>query len=148
MENILNTKNFDFGLPLVDDEYFNNVVSFILDDDNHTGDFIKYYKTIQVLYPEGIKKIQEQNREYYNSENFKYDILDKKQNILKILKSSLPEDNNFINKMKKIFPNGINGNYICTDKEFALFKKEFNINIKEKSDYFFKDILGKDWFTI
>ena len=76
---ILINKNFDFGLPLVDDEYFNNVVFFILDDDNHTGDFIKYYKTIQVLYPEGINKIQEQNKEFYKSEKFKYDVLHKKE---------------------------------------------------------------------
>lgn len=54
--------------------------------------------------------------------------VEKKNILLKLLqlqKDILNSD--FINKLKKCIPEGLDKNYICTDLEYELLKKEFNI---------------------
>ena len=121
----MDIKNFNFGIPLLKDEISNN--SHILDDNIYMEYSIKYNDFIEILIKKDIDLIFQEAKNQLSFPETKYKKIDKKYFLINLLKAKDPKDEIFKNKLKQILPNGIHGGYICTDLEYELLIKEFNI---------------------
>lgn len=78
---------------------------------------------IDIFFPHGMTLDREIKNDYLS----KYDDFKKSELLSHILKKYSLKNESFVNKMKKILPNGLSYDYIITDKEYENLKMEFNI---------------------